>query len=135
MSTELDTLAAALETAKITEENARAKRVDAELALVRALGCKEEGASTHRGSGYKVTITGVINRRVDAAALDAVRERLSPAMFERAFRYRPEAIDAGVRYLRDNEPALYAIASEAITAQPGKPSVRLERIERAAEAA
>jgi len=60
------------------------------------------------------------------AALNAVRERLGPAMFEKAFRFKPEVSLSGIRYLQQNEPDLYAIAAQAFTATPGKASVRAE---------
>lgn len=125
----IDTLAAELEAAKIAEAQATAVRIDAERALVNALGVRDEGSETHRGSAYKVTITGVVNRRVAVAALDAVRARLAPPIFEQAFRYKPEVIAAGVKYLRNNEPELYAIAAQAITATPGKPQVKIECVD------
>lgn len=124
----IDILAAALDAAKHTEAQATAARIVAETALVALLGCKDEGSATHKGAAYKVTLTGVMHRRVDEAELGAVRERLSPAMFERAFRFKPEVSVTGVKYLRDNEPELYAIAAQAIVATPGKPSVRIEHL-------
>lgn len=131
----IDTLAAELEAAKIAEESAKSARIDAETALVALLGAKDEGAQTHRGNAYKVTVTGVVNRTVDEGALDAVRERVSPEIFAKAFRYKPAVNDSGIRYLRDNEPELYAIVATAITAKPGKPSVRVECVGEQREAA
>jgi len=125
---QIDVLAAALEAAKIAEADATSKRLDAEAALIAELGSRDEGSETHRGTSYKVTVTGVVNRRVDEAALAAVRERLSPAMFERVFRFKPEVITAGVRYLQQNEPELYAVVAQAITAAPGKTQVKVEAI-------
>lgn len=126
---QIDVLAAALEAAKIAEAAATAARIDAENAVLAVTGCKDEGSETHRGLAYKVTVTGVVNRRVDEAALGAVRERLSPAICERVFRFKPEVITAGVRYLQQNEPELYAIAAQAITATPGKAQVKVEAIQ------
>lgn len=124
----IDTLSAALEAAKAAEMAATAARIEAESALLSLLGCKAEGSSTHKGSAYKVTVTGVVHRKVDEAALSAVRAALPPAIFDQAFRFKPDVCTAGIKYLRNNEPALYAIAAQAITATPGKPSVRVEHI-------
>ncbi len=131
----LDQAAAALEAAKIAEADATTARIDAESALVALLGCKTEGSETHRGEQYKVTVTGNVYRKVDEAALGAVRDRISVEIFERVFRYKPEVVTAGVRYLMMNEPELYAIAAQAITATPGKASVRVESIQQQKEAA
>lgn len=124
----IDQLAAALESAKADEAAATAARIAAENALIALLGVKPEGSATHKSAAYKVTITGNVRRIVDEAALAAVRERMSAAMFERAFRFKPEVSVSGVRYLQNNEPELYVIAAQAITATPGKPSVRVEAV-------
>jgi len=125
---DLDVLAAALENAKADEAAATAARIDAENALIELLGVKPEGSATHKSAAYKVTITGNVRRTVDEAALAAVREAMPEALFERAFRFKPEVSVSGVRYLQNNEPELYAIAAQAITATPGKPSVRVEAV-------
>lgn len=132
---DLDRAAAALEAAKQAEAEAIAARIAAEQSVLELTGCKDEGSATHHGALYKATVTGNVYRKVDEAALSAVRERMSEAMFERVFRFKPEVITAGVRYLQNNEPELYAIAAQAIVATPGKPSVRVERVESVANAA
>ncbi|QQP96474.1 hypothetical protein JHW38_25310 [Lysobacter enzymogenes] len=58
-----------------------------------------------------------------------MRARLSAEIFDKAFRYKGEVVTAGLKYLRDNEPELYAIAAEAVTAKPGKASITVEGIE------
>lgn len=110
---------------KLQENQAKAARIEAEQALIALVGVKAEGSSTHKGDHYKVMTTGTIYRKVDEAALGAVREKLSAAMFDSAFRFKPEVITAGIRYLQQNEPELYAIAAQAITATPGKPAVEV----------
>jgi len=132
---EIDIAAARLIELKLAEVKATAERIDAETALLLLVDCPAEGSKTHRGQQYKVTVSGNVNRRVDEAALGAVRERLGPAMFERAFRFKPEVSVSGIKYLRDNEPELYVIASQAITATPGKSSVRVEVLDSVKEAA
>lgn len=126
--TTLDQAAAQLEAAKIAESQAVAARIDAENAVLALTGVEDEGSKTHRGAAYKVTVTGVVNRRVDEAALGAVREQVSADIFDLAFRFKPEVSVAGVKHLRNNEVELYAIVAQAITATPGKPSVRIEAI-------
>lgn len=132
---QIDEAAQRLVALKLAEAKATAERIDAETALLLLVDCPAEGSKTHRGQQYKVTVTGNVNRRVDEAALGAVRERLGPAMFEKAFRFKPEVSLSGIKYLRDNEPELYLIASQAITATPGKSSVRVEVMDSATEKA
>ena len=131
----IDTLAAALEAAKVEEARATARRIDVEQALVNLLGVREEGAQTHNGEHYKVTLTGVVNRRFDAAALSALADRIPTPLLLQAVRYKPEPIAAGIRYLRNNEPETYAVLAEALTVTPGKPQVRIERVAAMKEAA
>lgn len=131
----IDTLASALEAAKTEEARATQARLDAEAALIDALGVREEGAQTHNGESYRVTITGVINRRIDPAALSALADRIPTPLLLQAVRYKPEPIAAGIRYLRNNEPETYAVLAEALTVTPGKPQVRIERVAAMKEAA
>lgn len=128
----IDNLAAQLEAAKAEEARATQARLDAEAALIDALGVREEGAQTHRGEHYKVTLTGVVNRRFDAAALEALRGAIPAALFAQAVRYKPEPINAGLVYLRNNEPDTYAVLAQALTVAPGKPGVRVEAVMREA---
>jgi hypothetical protein len=118
----------ALEDAKIAEARATAARIDAETAVLAHIASKTEGSVSSRGDGWKATATFTMYRKVDPAALEAVREAMPPALFEQAFRFKPEVSTTGIKYLQNNEPAAYAIAAQAITATPGKPSVRVERV-------
>lgn len=110
---------------KLQENQAKAARIEAEQALIALCGVKPEGSSTHKGERYKVMTTGTMYRKVDEAALGAVRSALPAAIFDQAFKFKPEVITAGIRYLQQNEPDLYAIAAQAITATPGKPAVEV----------
>ena len=131
----IDTACEALMAAKLELKAAQWQHAAAEDALVAMVCSKLEGASTHKGERYKVMTTGVIYRKVDEAALGAVRSALSPVIFDQVFRFTPEVKIAGVRYLQNNEPALYAIAAQAITATPGKVRVEVVELDLAREAA
>ena len=121
--------AEALEAAKIAEAQATAARIDAETALIVLCGTlKDEGSTTVRQDGFKVTVTTRINRTVDEAVIGAVRAAMPEALFENAFRTKWEIATPGLRYLQNNEPDLYAIAAQAVTARPGKPAVAIERV-------
>lgn len=122
----IDNLAAQWEAAKLEETRAIAARIGIEQRMTEALGVREEGSQTHRGEQYKVTITGVLNRKFDEAALSAVAGRIPTPLLLQAVRYKPEPIAAGLRYLRNNEPETYAVLAEALTVTPGKPGVRVE---------
>lgn len=119
---------AALEAAKIAEAEAISARYDAEAAVIAYASTRDEGAVTVRDGAWKATVTTVVNRRFDEAALAAIRDRIPDALFDQAVRYKPEPRMEGVRYLRNNEPEMYAVLAEALIATPGKTQVRVERL-------
>jgi hypothetical protein len=133
--TDIDALAAQLQAEKIEEAQATARRIATEQRLVELVGHKEEGDQRTMGREWKVITTGVINRKFDEAALDAIRPSIPAALFEQCVRYKPEPITAGLRYLRNNEPETYAVLAQALTATPGKTGVRVEFVGAQREAA
>lgn len=133
--TTIDQLAAALEAAKITEAQATAARIDAENALLAQMPDKPEGDVRVTGAQYRAIATFKVNRSLDAAALSAVKGRVPEALFEQAIEYKPAIKLAGLRFLQNNEPQTYAVLAQALTAKPGKPSVRVETLVSMKEAA
>ena len=123
---DIDALAAQLQAEKIEEAQATARRIATEQRIVELVGAKEEGDQRAMGHEWKVITTGVVNRKFDQAALEAIRQTMPAALFEQCVRYKPEPITAGLRYLRNNEPETYAVLAQALTATPGKTGVRVE---------
>jgi hypothetical protein len=116
--------------AKRIEDEARERRIEAEQAIIAELGeIKPEGQTAIKAGGYKLTVTGSMNRRIDGSVLAAVRESIPAALFDQAIRWKPEVNLTGLRYLQNNEPDTYSILAEAITTTPAKPSVRVEKLE------
>lgn len=111
---------------KEQEDLARNNRISVEQQVIDEYGCKDEGSQTVKPDGYKVTITGRMNRTIDEAAWDSVSGKI-PANLS-PVKYRPSLDNRGLKYLRDNEPEIYQIVSEAITAKPGKPSIKVEKV-------
>lgn len=131
----IDEAAAVYELAKMQHERTAEALAEAHANLVALMPAKDEGAVTVSGESYKVAITYGMNRTVDAAALSAVKDQVPVALFEQAITYKPSIVLAGLRYLQGNEPSVYALLAQAITARPAKPSVRIEAIEQMQEAA
>lgn len=121
--------------AKDAEHAATAARIAAESDLEHLVPAKPEGSTTTHVPGWKITVTGVINRTVDQEALQAIRSTVPPALFDQAFRYKAEPITAGLKFLQSNEPATYAVVAQALTARPGKTAVKVERVADEAKAA
>jgi hypothetical protein len=130
-----DIACAALEAAKIDEASARERRIDAENAVLAFMAERDEGSVTLRGQGWKATAVYGMNRTIDDAALTVVRDAVSPELFHQVIAWKPALKMEGLRYLRNNEPEVYAQFAQAITARPAKPSVRIEMLEVAREAA
>ena len=124
----IDTLAAALEAAKIAEARARDARIEAETALLAVLPEKDEGSVTERGDSFKVTARYGVNRTIDAPALESVRAQVPAALFDQAFEYAPKIKLPGLRYLMNNEAETYEILAQAITSKPSKPAIKVEEI-------
>jgi len=104
---------------------ARCALAEAESGLVSQLWMRDDGAKTHKLDGYKVTITGRINRTIDPEKLQELD--LPPGMVP--VKYRPE-IDMGkMRSLRENHPIDYLKFSACMIATPGKPSVSVKKLE------
>ena len=131
----IDQLAAALEAAKIAESQATAARIDAENALLAQMPDKPEGDVRVTGNAYRAIATFKVNRTLDVAALAAIRGQIPVALFEQAIEYKPAIKLAGLRFLQNNEPQTYAVLAQALTAKPGKPSVRVETLVSMKEAA
>lgn len=124
----IDEAAKNLEIAKFNEARATAERLRAEQTLVELMPAKTEGSVSMKGADYKVSITYAMNRTVDGPALAAIRDSIAPGLLEQAISYKPSLVLAGLRYLQSNEPDAYSVLSQAITAKPAKPSVKVERI-------
>ncbi|MCA9639534.1 MAG: hypothetical protein KC492_02540 [Myxococcales bacterium] len=110
--------------AKADEQEAREKRVLAELALVAALDSLPiEGTFNSEFGRFNVTVKTGINRRTTREALEAISDRVPEAFKKRLIRWKPEVDLRELRFIQNNEPELYAVVSQAITETPAKPSV------------
>lgn len=117
---------AAFAEAKRLEEQWKQKRIEAGNAIAEALGTPDEGSKTHKVDelGVKVTVKQPVNRRVDWTAFDAVAaahpgEHL-PVVHKR------ELDTKGLKWIRDNQPQLYAELARAITATPGRVQIEIK---------
>lgn len=122
----LETLADAWAAAKHEEDDANRRRVEIEARIIAIAGEREEGSETHAlADGRKLTVTAKITRTVDdevwAQVINQVPEALRPIRYVQTAK-----IDlAGIRYLLEKEPRVYAIVAKAISAKRGKSSISL----------
>ncbi len=95
--------------------------------IIAAVGkLPEEGTHNADTDDYKVRIRCTMTRSVDSDALQRIAPDVPEEIGKRLFRYKPELVMAELRYLQNNEPALYQRVSQCITAKPAKPSIEIE---------
>jgi|SanBayMetagenome_1026888.scaffolds.fasta_scaffold00630_11 hypothetical protein len=123
MTKSLHELCIELTSAKAAEEIAKERRIAVEEEIIALCGAKEEGSQTHKAMEFSIEITGVINRKMDWDKWEEVKGNIPEAL--RPIKLKPELDTTGVKYLRDNEPGIYALLP--ITATPGKTGVKLTR--------
>lgn len=121
----LDQLVAAWIEAKRDEDAANTRRVAIEQAICALQPAKEEGASTMElAGGMKLTLTGKLTYRVtDMPKLQELAAKLPENM--RPIKSEPKLDEAGAKYLRAKEPALWAIIAPAIEVKPAKTAVKV----------
>ena len=125
--TELTTeqLAEQLIAAKADENAANKRRVEIEQILIDRLGAKPEGSSTHDlANGLKITLTGKMSYSADMDMLLQLASNLPPNM--RPIKTEPKLDETGAKYLRNNEPDVWALIAPAITIKPAKTSVTIK---------
>lgn len=113
--------------AKAVEKSAQDQRRHIEDKLLSALGTAEnlDGTETHTPDGYRVKVTGRINRKVDSARLQEIaRENGISDQLGVLFRWKPEINTAVWKATSDN---ITNVLSEAVTATPGRPSISIEK--------
>lgn len=111
--------------AKAAEAKANKERVAIEEQLIAALGVKPEGAETHElANGLKVTITGKMTYKADMPVLLQLAGGLPENM--RPIKMEPKLDETGAKYLRNNEPEVWAMLAPAITVAPAKTSVAIK---------
>lgn len=111
--------------AKALESKANKDRVAIEEKIIALIGAKEEGASTTElSSGMKLTITGKLSYKADMAVLQEICAKL-PEEF-RPIKTEVKLDETGAKFLRNNEPAIWAKLAKAITVKPAKTSVEVK---------
>lgn len=113
--------------AKREEDAASIRRVELEAAIIAATGEPEEGSQTvDLADGRKLTVTSKITRTVDEqlwkSVLHDVPEHLRPIVFVETAKLDTK----GLRWLRENQPQMYALVCTAITAKKAKSAIQVK---------
>jgi hypothetical protein len=72
----------------------------------------------------KVTITGKLSYKADMEKLQAICAKLPPEM--RPIKTETKLDETGAKYLRNNEPQIWAKLAAAITIKDAKPSIEIK---------
>jgi hypothetical protein len=110
---------------KRAEDEANARRLAIEQQIVAMQPPKEEGSSTvDLPGGLKLTLTGKLSYRVvDMEALKQLQLQLPP---DRRIVKQELTLDStGAKWLRQHEPAMWAIVAPAIEVKPAKVGVKV----------
>jgi len=111
--------------AKHAEAQANRARVALEEQLINLLGKRQEGSQTHDlANGLKVTITGKLSYKADMEKLQAICATLPLEMCP--IKTEIKLDETGAKFLRANEPAIWAQLSPAITIKDAKTSVEVK---------
>lgn len=97
------------------------KRLALEEEIVAVLGKRDEGSKTHTVGDYKVTISARVNRSIDWEKFDEVSKKIPESLWP----VKRALDETGVKYLANNEPAMYKILSSALTVKEGKTGVSI----------
>lgn len=113
--------------AKLAEDKCKEWRIAVEEALDKILGHKPEGSKTHTVGFYKVTMTGVINRKLDHDKWKEVEKQVPAEL--RPVKTKLELDEKGVKWLQENRPDIWRVVAQAVTTTPGKTGVKVTRKE------
>ena len=120
----IDALAGAWLDAKSAEETAKAMRLKIEADLAEALEAKDEGSITHKLDAHKVTLTQPVYRKLDQKMWGQVMYKIPEQL--RPVKTKIEADAAGMKWLANNEPQMWAKVAPAFTTTKGKVGIKVE---------
>jgi len=116
--------------AKQAEADAVAERRRVEDVLIESMriNTNTEGTATADVDGYKVKVTGRLNRKIDADKLQELAAEcgLDSSTVSALFRWKPEL---NLSAWKNADDAVKQAFAPAITTTPGRPSFSIERKE------
>ncbi len=114
--------------AKKAEQTANAQRVAIEDQIIALTGKRDEGAKTVDVSGFKITVTGKISRKMDWMAWETIKAQIPADMHP--VKLKPELDEKGVKWLAEHQPDIYKLLP--IEVKPAKTAVEIKPVEIAA---
>jgi hypothetical protein len=123
MTSELRELSAQWLEAKQAENTAKARRLAIEQAIVDITGTRETGQMTVTAADAKIVVKVNETYKFDWAEYDRLANQIPSHL--QPVKTRREPDPAGLRWLRENRPAIYAALAPALTRTITKPSIEI----------
>ncbi len=120
-------LAAAFAAAKADETRAADLRKDLAAQIQRLTGHTAESSKTYKDGDWKIVVKQPINRSMDWQAWETVKQSIPEELWP--VEMKPTLDEKGIKWIQDNDAAIYQILSGALTTKPGAVSVTVTRIE------
>lgn len=120
-------LAAAFAQAKAEETRAADLRRELAALIQNMTGHTAESSKTYKDGDWKVVVKQPVNRTMDWAAWEIVKQSIPEEFWP--VEMKPCIDEKGVKWIKDNDPEIYATLSGAMTTKPGAVSVTVTRIE------
>lgn len=109
---------------KAIEEQAKQARLEAESKLIQAVqNDKPEGTKTITDSGFKVSVSNKLTRKLDHDAYLRIVDGLPEGC--KFVTYKPEISVTILRHLEAVDPKLAALC---VTSKPAKPSIEIKEV-------
>jgi hypothetical protein len=124
----LDQLASEIDIAKRVEREATARRHAAEEQIRSLIDGEPESTAREQTPNFTIKVERKVTRSWDTDTLSAVYAEIPEAIRERLIRTKYEVEVRELRYIENNEPAVYAIIAAALVTKPSKPAVTVEPI-------
>lgn len=112
-------------TAKAEEARAAKRRLVIEEQIIALTGKRDEGSKTVDATGYKITVTGKVTRKLDWDKWEQIKTQIAPALWP--VKMKPELDEKGVKWLQQNEVEIYALLP--IEVKPAKTAIEVKAVE------
>lgn len=122
----IDGLASDWLAAKAEEAKASKRRLEIEKEIAAALDVKDEGSITHKLDQFKITLTQPVYRKLDVKMWGRVMYKIPENLWP--VKTKVEADAAGMKWLAENEPKMWASIAPAFTTSKGKIGVKVEEL-------
>ena len=110
--------------AKAAEATASEKRIAIEEQIVALTGYRDEGSQIHDAGPFKITVKGVVYRKMDWDKWAYVSRQI-PIEYH-PVKLKPELDKTGLKWLQEQRPELYALLP--LEVRPGKTGVNIKAV-------